>query len=62
MNDHGPTQPYGEPGIASVEDGQVVLDGPDGIAITLTPHAARKTGESLIAAAQLADAPEQEKI
>jgi hypothetical protein len=47
-------QPQTEPGIASVEDGLVVLDGPDGIAITMTPDAAQKTGASLISAAELA--------
>ncbi len=29
----------------------VVLDGPDGVAVTLTPDAAEKTGQSLIQAA-----------
>lgn len=42
------------PGVASAENGLVVLDGPDGIAITLTPDAAQQTGESLISAAELA--------
>lgn len=40
-------QPYDEPGVASVEEGHVLLDGPNGIAITLTPEAAIATGESL---------------
>jgi len=31
-----------------------MLDGPDGIAITLTPDAAQGTGEALIHAAQMA--------
>ncbi|WP_232493263.1 hypothetical protein [Novosphingobium kaempferiae] len=47
MTPYPPMQPYDEPGVASVEDGHVVLDGPDGIAITLTPEAAIATGESL---------------
>ncbi|WP_206240105.1 hypothetical protein [Novosphingobium terrae] len=45
-------QPETQPGVASAENGLVVLDGPDGVAVTMTAHAARLTGESLIAAAQ----------
>ena len=41
-------------GIASADSGLVMLDGPDGIAITLTPDAAHGTGEALIQAAQVA--------
>lgn len=41
-------------GVASVEDGHVVLDGPDGVAITLSPEAALATAESLKAAAEQA--------
>lgn len=29
-------------------DGHVLVDGPGGVALTLTPHAAVKTGERLI--------------
>lgn len=57
MMPYPPMQPYDEPGVASVEDGHVVLDGPDGIAITLTPEAAIATGESLARAGR--DALEQ---
>jgi hypothetical protein len=48
-------QPETEPGIASAEDGLVVLDGPDGVAITMTPDAAQKTGQSLMSAAEIAE-------
>ncbi len=48
-------QPRTEPGIASAEDGLVVLDGPDGIAITMTAEAAARTGRSLISAAEVAE-------
>ena len=51
MSDMPSTEPFANPGLASAEEGHVVLDGLDGIAITLTINAARKTGESLIAAA-----------
>jgi hypothetical protein len=39
------------PGKATAEDGVVVLDGPDGVAVTMTPEAAELTAESLHAAA-----------
>lgn len=48
-------QPETEPGVASAEDGLVVLDGPDGLALTMTADAAARTGESLIEAAALAE-------
>lgn len=41
------------PGKASVEDGLVLLDGPDGIAVTMTAYAASETGKSLLEAARL---------
>lgn len=44
-------QPLTDAGIASAEEGLVVLDGPDGVAITMTADAAHKTGRSLISAA-----------
>lgn len=47
-------QPETEPGIASAESGFVFLDGPDGIAVTMTAEAAQGTGQSLIDAASLA--------
>jgi hypothetical protein len=42
------------PGVVNAEDGYVFLDGPDGVAITLTPEAAAIMGESLIVAARVA--------
>ena len=42
------------PGVASAEKGVVTLDGPEGVAITMTPQAAAETGRRLIAAAALA--------
>lgn len=44
--------PLDVPGAASAEQGHVVLDGPDGVAVTLTPDAAESTARSLIAAAR----------
>ena len=51
------------PGIAVAEQGVVILDGPDGVAVTITPEAAAATGASLMVAAataqqQAADADE----
>ena len=39
------------PGKATAEDGVVLLDGPDGVALTMTPEAAELTADSLHAAA-----------
>ena len=41
------------PGKASVEEGLVLLDGPDGVAVTRTAYAASETGKSLLEAARL---------
>lgn len=54
MIDPSDISPQNEPGIASAEDGLVMLDGPDGVAITLTAAAAAQTGQSLIDAAKMA--------
>lgn len=48
-------QPETEPGVASAEGGLVFLDGPDGVAKTMTAHAALLTGQSLIDAAGVAE-------
>lgn len=47
-------QPETEPGVASAEGGLVFLDGPDGVAKTMTADAAARTGRSLIDAAAIA--------
>jgi hypothetical protein len=44
--------PEAKPGVASAEQGFVLLDGPDGTAVSMTPEAAEATGRSLIAAAE----------
>lgn len=44
-------EPHADAGIATAEAGVVLLDGPDGVAIAMTPDAAETTGHSLIAAA-----------
>jgi|GEM_PF-510996 len=49
-------QPQAEPGVATAEDGYVILDGPDGLAVTMTAAAAKLTGQSLIHASGIAEA------
>jgi hypothetical protein len=44
--------PFIEGGTAVAENGVVLLDGPDGVAISLTPRAAEETAASLVAAAR----------
>jgi hypothetical protein len=51
-DDLSPHEPAADPGVASAEQGMVLLDGPDGVAIAMTPEAADATGRSLIAAAE----------
>jgi hypothetical protein len=55
MNDsraaHGP---FAKPGHAVAEQGIVLLDGPDGIAVSMTADAAEDTGKSLMDAADAA--------
>lgn len=46
--------PETEPGTAVAEGGMVLLDGPDGVAVAMTPDAAAETGRRLIAAADQA--------
>lgn len=49
---------YSEPSEVDVEQGQVIVEGPDGVAVTLTPDAAEETGRRMIdAAAQARNAP-----
>ena len=47
---------HDEPGSVVVEQGYVLLDGPDGIAVTMSPAAAEETGRRLIEAARQAKA------
>ncbi|MES2495795.1 MAG: hypothetical protein V4618_06765 [Pseudomonadota bacterium] len=54
-DDRAAFTPLTRPASASAEDGFVVLDGPNGVALTLTPLAAAQTGRNLIDAAAEAD-------
>ena len=54
-------KPHDEPIHAAAEHGEVVLEGPDGLATSLTPSAARSSAEHLVAAARIAESdPEAE--
>lgn len=46
-----PRAPSAEPGRATAEQGVVLLEGPQGAIVTLTPEAAEATGENLHRAA-----------
>jgi hypothetical protein len=48
--------PYDEPSKVSAVDGEVVLDGPDGVGVSVTPEAAKETSRRLADKAGLADA------
>ncbi|AOH84187.1 hypothetical protein AWL63_09615 [Sphingomonas panacis] len=45
-------QPEKIPAEATAEHGEVMIDGPDGLALSLTPDAARQTAHSIDAAAR----------
>lgn len=48
------TVAHDRPSSVAAEAGEVLVDGPDGVATALTPDAAEETGRRLIAAASIA--------
>ena len=50
-----PHRAHDEPVRAVAEAGEVLLDGPQGVALSLTPDAARKTADALLRAADEAE-------
>lgn len=52
---------YSEPTEVVAEDGKVVLDGPDGVDLAMTPEAALETGGRLIDGAAKAAGQNREK-
>jgi hypothetical protein len=42
---------HSEPSEVNAEQGIVIVEGPDGVAVTLTPDAAEETGKRMIKAA-----------
>lgn len=57
-----PKLPSDTPILAAAERGEVLLDGPDGLATSLTPRAAKRSAERLHHAADLADHGPDEKL
>lgn len=47
MSDEHEAEVYDEATKVSAKDGEVVLDGPDGVDVKLTPEAAEQTAEEL---------------
>jgi hypothetical protein len=47
-------QVHDRPSEVAAEEGTVVVDGPDGVAVTLTPEAAADTSDRLLEAAAMA--------
>lgn len=45
---------HAEPSDVNAEQGNVIVEGPDGVAVTLTPDAAEETARRLISAASQA--------
>ena len=52
MTEPVPLEPLLDPGVATAEAGLVLLDGPDGGGVAMSPDAAAETGRRLIAAAE----------
>jgi hypothetical protein len=46
-----PIMSHSEPSDVNAEQGIVIVEGPDGVAVTLTPDAAEETGRRMIRAA-----------
>lgn len=55
------SDPHDQPSDVVVEEGMVLVEGPGGLAITLSPDVAEETGRRLIEAARKArgDGPDQ---
>jgi len=52
---------HDQPSSVAAEDGKVIVDGPDAVAVTMTPPAAEKTGRRLVEkAAEAAQTPPTE--
>lgn len=56
IQEREPLQPCEIPGRATVEAGVVLLDGPDGVAVSMTPDCALQTARNLLRAAERAGA------
>ena len=52
---------YDEPSEVNAEEGEVVVDGPDGVAVTFTPEAASETSDRLLIGAAKAQGQKLEQ-
>jgi hypothetical protein len=52
---------YDEPSEVSAEEGEVLVDGPDGVAVTFTPDAAAETSQRLLIGAAKAQGQKLEE-
>ncbi len=52
-------EPHDQPSDVSAEEGEVQVDGPDGLAIAFTPEAAEETSQRLLLGAMAAHAQRQ---
>jgi hypothetical protein len=43
-----PPKPHDKPSRVAAEEGEVLIDGPNGIALSLTPEAAEETSQRLL--------------
>jgi hypothetical protein len=55
-------QPHNQPSDVSAEEGEVQVDGPDGVAIAFTPEAAEETSQRLLLGAMAAHAQRQRRL
>ena len=51
VKESGVGKTYDDPSRVGAENGEVTVNGPDGVAVSLTPEAALETGDRLIASA-----------
>ncbi len=54
-------QLHDEPSIVTAENGEVIVDGPDGVAISMTPEAAAETSDRLLHGAAQAQGQAMER-
>jgi hypothetical protein len=56
-----PTKAHDTPTTVTAEDGEVMLDGPDGLAVSFTPDAASKSASAIAEAASRAHLQSKDK-
>ncbi len=56
-----PNEPYDEASSVAAEEGEVMVNGPDGVAVSLTPDAAVETSHRLLEAGVTAQGQKREQ-